>query len=65
MENKKYCFDCESELTPDNTSEFEGFDSGNFLAAYQAGFGSHAEAFTKCDDCFNADIDRALENQYS
>lgn len=61
----KYCDNCESDLTPDNTSEFGGFDSGNFYAANSVGFGVPSHKFTKCDDCFNAEIDRALESQYS
>lgn len=61
----KYCYDCEASLTPENTSEFDGFDSGNYYAAYSVGLSISADFFTKCDDCFNADIDRALENQYN
>jgi hypothetical protein len=60
----KYCYDCEADLTPENTSEFGGLDSGNLHASRLAGFDIPAERFTKCDDCHNADIDRALENPY-
>lgn len=62
---EKYCYDCESDLTPENTKEFGGLDSGNFYASNLAGFGTTSEMFTKCDDCHNADIDRHLESQYN
>ncbi len=61
----RQCSDCEVELNEDNTREFDGFDSGNFLASSLAGFGFPAELFIKCDDCFNAGIDRALDNLYN
>jgi hypothetical protein len=61
----KYCYDCEADLTPENTSEFGGLDSGNLHASRSVGFDTTAEMFTKCDDCHNADIDRHLENQYN
>jgi hypothetical protein len=64
MENK-YCWSCESDLTPENTSEFGGLDSGNLHASRSVGLNIPVEMFTKCDDCFNADIDRHLESQYS
>jgi hypothetical protein len=60
----KYCWDCEADLTPKNTNEFGGLDSGNLNASRSVGFDTTAEMFTKCDDCHNADIDRALENPY-
>lgn len=63
--SEQYCYDCEAELTPENTKEFEGFDSGNYSASRSVGFNAPAEIFTKCDDCHNADIDRALESQYN
>lgn len=61
----KHCYDCEASLTPESTKEFEGFDSGNYHAAHSVGLSISADYFTKCDDCFYADIDRALESQYS
>lgn len=61
----QYCYDCEADLTPENTSEFGGLDSGNLYASRSVGFNTTAEMFTKCDDCHNADIDRYLENQYN
>jgi hypothetical protein len=61
----KYCWDCEADLTPENTSEFGGLDSGNLHASRSVGFDIPAERFTKCDDCHNADIDRHLDNQYN
>lgn len=64
MENK-VCYDCEANLTKENTSEFGGLDSGNFYASHLAGFGIPAEMFMKCDDCHNADVDRHLDNQYN
>lgn len=60
-----FCFDCEQELTTDNTTEFGGFDGGNYLASHSVGFRIEKDFFTKCDDCFNADIDRHLDNQYN
>jgi hypothetical protein len=55
-----FCHDCEQELTADNTAEFGGFDSGNYLASRSVGFGFERELFVKCDDCFQAEIDRAI-----
>jgi hypothetical protein len=57
-DGKGYCFDCEVELTDDNTEEFGGFDGGNYLASRGFGNGSDKDFFMKCDSCFNADIDR-------
>jgi hypothetical protein len=59
-ENKKFCNDCEVELTAENTEEFGGFDGSNYLSARQFGFAESTDFFTKCDSCFNADIDRAI-----
>ena len=64
-ENKKFCNDCEVELTADNTEGFGGFDGGNYLASQTYGGGFSAEVFTKCDSCFEGDIDRHLDNQYN
>lgn len=61
-ENKGFCFDCEEELTDENTTEFGGFDGSNYLASRTYGGSADKEPFTKCDSCFNADIDRYLEN---
>lgn len=61
----KYCWNCEADLTPENTSEFGGLDSGNLHASRSVGLNIPAEMFTKCDDCHNADIDRYLDNQYN
>lgn len=60
-ENKGVCFDCETELTAENTTDFGGFDGSNYLSARDAGVGMSKEFFTKCDSCFEADIDRHLE----
>jgi len=54
------CNDCESELTPDNTADFGGFDGGNYLASRGFGNSPDKSIFTKCDSCFEADIDRAM-----
>jgi hypothetical protein len=54
-----FCYDCEQELTADNTADFEGFDSGNYLASRSVGLRIEREFFVKCDDCFNLAIDRA------
>lgn len=61
-ENKKFCNDCEVELTAENTEEFGGFDGSNYLSARQVGFYESTAHFTKCDACFNADIDRYEPN---
>ena len=58
---KSFCYDCEAELTEDNTGGFGGFDGGNYLASTQVGFNFGADVFTKCDSCFEADIDRASD----
>lgn len=64
--SKKFCFDCEKELTKKNTASYEGFDEGNYNMSkvYSAGQ-MPKEWFTKCDDCFDADIDSYLENLYN
>lgn len=64
-ENKEFCNDCEQELTADNTADFGGFDGSNYLSS--RGFGNSPDKafFTKCDSCFEADIDRHLDNQYN
>lgn len=64
MTQETYCFDCEETLTPENTQDYGGFDSGNYLAANTYGR-MGKEYFTKCDSCFEADIDRHLDNQYN
>lgn len=56
--NLGVCNDCESDLTADNTADFGGFDGGNYLASRTYGPTDPAH-FTKCDSCFEADIDRA------
>jgi hypothetical protein len=58
----KFCHDCEAELTPDNTSIYKGFDAGNYNIA-RLFTPMDKGIFTKCDDCFEADIDRYLEAQ--
>lgn len=58
-----YCYDCEAELTDENTADFDGFDGGNYLASRTYGGGVDKAPFTKCDSCFEADIDRHLDNQ--
>lgn len=62
-ENKGFCFDCEAELNAENTVDFGGFDGSNYLSARQAGVPMDKDFFTKCDSCFEADIDRHLDNQ--
>ena len=57
-----FCFDCDVELTADNTVDFGGFDGSNYLSSKTYGGGLGKEAFTKCDSCFQADIDKYLEN---
>lgn len=57
-ESKGFCYDCEEELTEDNTSGYGGFDGGNYLASRTYGGGVETEPFTKCDSCFDADNDR-------
>lgn len=59
---QEICFDCEQELTEDNTSEFGGKDQYNYRMAEKLS-PSIAETFIKCDDCFEADIDIYLQNQ--
>jgi hypothetical protein len=62
----KHCWSCEEELNAENTSSYGGFDSSNHYYATIYGGGSMGtEPFTKCDSCFEADIDRHLENLYS
>jgi hypothetical protein len=62
-DGKGNCFDCEVDLTDNNTADFGGFDGGNYLASRTYGGGVDKEPFTKCDSCFEADIDRHLDNQ--
>jgi hypothetical protein len=62
-ENKEICYDCEVELNKENTADFGGLDASNYLSARQVGVTLSKEFFTKCDSCFEADIDRHLDNQ--
>jgi hypothetical protein len=59
----KYCYSCELDLTAENTTEFDGFDDGNYYSALSVGLNVSIDPFIKCDDCFNADIDRWIERQ--
>lgn len=60
----KVCWSCEVELNTENTSEYEGFDSSNYYYATIYGGSGDSAPFTKCDECFNADIDRHLDSLY-
>lgn len=59
-----YCNSCEEQLTEGNTADFGGFDGSNYLSASQVGLRVSKQEFTKCDLCFEADNDRALESMY-
>lgn len=62
MDKTKTCYTCSEELTAENTKDFGGKDEFNYDMAMK--FSPNiAMAFIKCDDCFNADIDRYLESQ--
>ena len=61
---QEICFDCEQELTEDNTRDYSGVDEFNHRMATLLS-PSIAGTFIKCDDCFDADIDRYLEIQES
>ena len=61
----KDCYSCECELTAENTAEFGGYDGSNHLSAQSVGLVIDTEFFINCDDCYNARIDRYLENQYN
>ena len=60
----KFCWGCEADLNADNTKEFGGFDSSNHYYSSIYGGNGDTAPFTKCDDCFNADIDRHLETAF-
>jgi hypothetical protein len=60
----KFCYDCEEALTPGNTQNHNGIDEFNHRMAKLLS-PSIADTFIKCDDCFDADIDRYLEIQES
>jgi hypothetical protein len=60
----KYCWGCEADLTPENTSSYGGFDSSNHYYSTIYGGDGWKEPFTKCDSCFDADNDRHLESLY-
>ena len=62
---KLFCFDCEAELTEENTTDFGGFDGSNYIASRTYGGGVDKSAFRKCDPCFGADIDNYLDNLQS
>jgi hypothetical protein len=59
-----YCFSCEKKLTPENTTTYGGFDGANYNLSNLYGH-TDKECFTNCDGCFEADIDRHLENLYN
>ena len=62
----KYCYNCEDELTATNTASYKGFDEGNYkMSLIYTGGQMSPESFTKCDACFDADIDNYLENLYN
>jgi hypothetical protein len=62
----RYCFNCEDELTITNTASYKGFDERNYnMSQIYSGGQLPAESFTKCDPCFDADIDNYLENLYN
>ena len=60
----KFCYDCDSELNAENTGSYNGFDSSNYYYATIYGGDGDSAPFTKCDDCFEADIDRYLETAF-
>ena len=62
MTKTTICHDCEAELTPEKTASYKGFDASNYNLA-RLFTPIDKEIFTKCDDCFDADIDRYLETQ--
>jgi hypothetical protein len=62
----KYCWACETKLTPENTQSYEGFDEGNYkMSLIYSGGQLPKESFQKCDACFDSDIDNYLENLYN
>ena len=60
----KYCWGCEEELNAENTGSYGGFDSSNYYYSTIYGGGGDSAPFTKCDGCFEADIDRYLETAF-
>jgi hypothetical protein len=58
----KDCYECEKELTDANTATYKGFDAGNYNIA-RLFTPMDQEIFTKCDDCFERDIDLYLKTQ--
>ena len=60
----KYCNDCDAELNAENTGSYGGFDSSNHYYSTMFGGDGSTAPFTKCDDCFDADIDRHLETAF-
>ena len=60
----KYCNDCEEELNAENTGSYGGFDSSNYYASHTYAGNTDSAPFTKCDECFDADIDRYLETAF-
>ena len=61
MTEPSYCSTCETELTADATASYGGFDGSGYATANRIGKADR-EWFTKCDSCFDADIDRHLES---
>jgi hypothetical protein len=63
---ERYCYNCEEDLTPENTASYKGFDKDNYeMSLIYTGGQMSKEAFTKCDPCFDRDIDNYLENLYN
>ena len=63
---ERYCYNCEEDLTPENTKAYKGFDEDNYeMSLIYTGGQMSKEAFTKCDPCFDRDIDNYLENLYN
>lgn len=60
-----YCFDCDEQLDATNTGSYKGFDGTNYELSKIFSNGFSRDTFTKCDDCFDKDIDMYLETQLS
>ena len=63
METRMTCADCDTELTPENTQQHEGFDASSYVVGKP--YNALKSWFIKCDNCFESAIDNHLANLYS
>ena len=62
--NPTTCFECETDLTPDNTRDFGGFDKDQHQIARIFFPNISKDEFAHCDNCSYARVDRYITSTY-